>query len=152
MPFCSLLSNGGKYQRKQVSIKYRQYRNQHRYSDILLKIHITNFTSTSQSRISTFGLQIFQVSLTFAPFLGYFHFRFFFFGIFGYYSSENTKYRYLNNISILNDTKRYRYYFAPLLLRVSKNLPELWDQQCPTFSSNNCTVFYSVLCSGKLHS
>ncbi len=33
----------------------------------------------------------------------------FFFGIFCHYSSDNTKYRYLNKVSILNDTKRYRY-------------------------------------------
>ncbi len=98
-------SSDGTYRRKQVSMQYR-------YSDILPKILITNFTSTSQSRISTFGLRIFQVSSAFAPFPGYFHFRFlfiYFFGIFGHYFSDNTKYRYLNNVSILHATKRYRY-------------------------------------------
>ncbi len=36
---------------------------------------------------------------------------------FGHYSSDNTKYWYLNNILIFNDTKKYRkyrYYFSPL--------------------------------------
>ncbi len=39
----------------------------------------------------------------------------FLFCIFGHYSSNNTKYQYLNKVSILNDTKSYRYYFAPLV-------------------------------------
>ncbi len=43
------------------------------------------------------------------PVPSYFHFRFFFFCIFGHYSSDNTKYRYLNKVSILKDIKRYRY-------------------------------------------
>ncbi len=39
----------------------------------------------------------------------------FFFAIFGHYSSNNTKYRYLNKVLILNDTKKYPYYFATLI-------------------------------------
>ncbi len=37
------------------------------------------------------------------------YFIFYFFGIFGQYSCDNTKYRYLIKVSILNNTKRYRY-------------------------------------------
>ncbi len=36
-------------------------------------------------------------------------FYFIFFRIFSHYSNENTKYRYLNKVTIVNDTKRYRY-------------------------------------------
>ncbi len=32
-----------------------------------------------------------------------------FFWLFGHYSSDNTEYRYLNKVAILNDPKRYRY-------------------------------------------
>ncbi len=47
-----------------------------------------------------------------------FPFQKIFFGIFGHYSSDNTKYRYLNKVSILNYAKRYRYYFAPLVVSI----------------------------------
>ncbi len=45
----------------------------------------------------------------FCPFLVISFYFFWGGGIFGHYSSDNTKYRYLNKVSILNDTKRYRY-------------------------------------------
>ncbi len=74
------------------------------------KLHIHKLVTYFDLRTSNF-FEIF-VFLTFAPFLlrlRLFHFRFFFFGIFCHYSSDNTKYRYLSKVSILNDTKRYRY-------------------------------------------
>ncbi len=78
---------------------------------------------TSQPQISQIfrpsDFEFFRFLQHLPPFTGYFHFKFLFFiffGIFGHYSSDNTKYRYLNKVSILNDTKRYRFYFAPLLL------------------------------------
>ncbi len=46
-------------------------------------------------------------------------------GIFGYSSTDKTKYRYLKKVSIHNDTKRYRYYFAPLVCR-NDFLVQLW--------------------------
>ncbi len=78
------------------------------------KLHIQKFV-TYFDIFQLLGIELFQnfwVFSTFAPFLlhfGYFLQILFFWGHFCHYSSDNTKHRCLNKVSILNDTKRYRY-------------------------------------------
>ncbi len=82
---------------------------------ILPKILITNFASLSSSLISTYfnfwTSNFFKIFgfLQHLPRFGLFHLNFFLEAIFGHYSNDSTKYQYPNKVSILIDTKRYRY-------------------------------------------
>ncbi len=119
-------TNDGKYGRKQVSILRYSSENPHHefhihklvtYFDVFRLSDFEFFWFLRHLPVSTpfFRLFLFQIIIII------------FFVIFGHYSSVNTKYRYLNKVSIIYDTKRYRcsidsintisYHYFPLLLR-----------------------------------
>ncbi len=101
----------GKYRRKQVSIQYRyfgkvsilRYPSENNHHELHIHMLVTYFDVFQLSDFEFFRF------LRHLPHFPVFSILDFFFCIFGHYSSDNTKYGYLYNVSILNDTKRYRY-------------------------------------------
>ncbi len=136
----------GKYRRKQVSIQYKYFGKsidsiapQISFRKSHHELHIQKLvTYFNVLQLSDLFFKIFRFLRHLPHFCtvsGYFVLDFFLFGIFGHYSRDNTKYRYLNKVSIPNDTKRYRYSIHRI-----DTISHHYKTLCPPLLPVNCLI------------